>query len=207
MGYTSGVETQPRTRLQVDVRRDQLLSLALELFRDRTYDEISIEEIAKAAGVSKGLLYHYFKGKRAFYVAAVRQAANDLIDETDPGDLVGAPNTKAMRQSMLSFLNYVGSSGKAYTFLMRGGMGNDPEVMAIIEETREAFLTRTIERLGTPPADEMARLLLRGWIGFVESISLDWAEKKHVPVEKLCDQMMKTSYAMITAAISSRPKA
>ena len=60
-----------RTRLQVDIRRQQLLELGLELFAHQTYDGLSIDEIAKRAGVSKGLLYHYFPSKRAFYVAAV----------------------------------------------------------------------------------------------------------------------------------------
>ncbi|MBW2509289.1 MAG: TetR/AcrR family transcriptional regulator, partial [Deltaproteobacteria bacterium] len=72
-----------RTRLQVDVRRQQLLELGLELFASQSYDELSIDEIARRAGVSKGLLYHYYPSKRAFYVAAVREAARQLLEETD----------------------------------------------------------------------------------------------------------------------------
>jgi AcrR family transcriptional regulator len=64
-----------RARLQVDERRTQLLELGLRLFTDRSYDELSIDDIARAAGISKGLLYHYFPSKRDYYVEVVRRAA------------------------------------------------------------------------------------------------------------------------------------
>ena len=52
-------EKPPRARLLVDERRAQLLALGLRLFAEHSYDEVSIDELARAAGVSKGLLYHY----------------------------------------------------------------------------------------------------------------------------------------------------
>src|SRR5688572_23935942 len=62
-------------RLATDERRTQLLDLGRELFNTRPFDDISIDEIAAAAGISKGLLYHYFPSKRHFYVETVREAA------------------------------------------------------------------------------------------------------------------------------------
>src|SRR5512135_3525874 len=73
-----------RARLDVDERRAQLLALGLELFSERAYDAISIDEIALAAGISKGLLYHYFPTKRDFYAAAIREASRQLLDCTRP---------------------------------------------------------------------------------------------------------------------------
>ena len=69
-----------RSRLAVDERRAQLLELGLRLFGTRPYDEVSIDDIAADAGVSKGLLYHYFGSKRAFYVATVQHAAAVLLE-------------------------------------------------------------------------------------------------------------------------------
>src|SRR4051812_45882941 len=74
----------PRARLDVDERRAQLLSLGLERFSERSYDEVSIDDLARAAGISKGLLYHYFPTKRDFYIAALAQAAEQLLAATDP---------------------------------------------------------------------------------------------------------------------------
>src|SRR5690242_4164925 len=72
-------EARARVRLDVDERRAQLVALGLAEFGTRTYDDVSIDLIAQAAGISKGLLYHYFPTKRAFYVACVREAAARLL--------------------------------------------------------------------------------------------------------------------------------
>ena len=69
-----------RARLDVDARRRQLLALGTALFGSRPYDEVSIDEVARTAGISKGLLYHYFPTKRDFYVATVREAAAELVE-------------------------------------------------------------------------------------------------------------------------------
>ena len=70
--------TAKRSRLTVDERREQLVRLGVDIFSERPYDEVSIDEIAAAAGISKGLLYHYFPSKRDFYVAVVRHGAAQL---------------------------------------------------------------------------------------------------------------------------------
>src|SRR5438445_6224051 len=73
-----------RLRLATDERRAQLVELGKRIFNERAYDEISIDEIAAAAGISKGLLYHYFSSKRVFYVESVRAAAREMIERTAP---------------------------------------------------------------------------------------------------------------------------
>src|SRR5579871_3685522 len=73
---------RPRTRLLVDERRAQLIALGIQVFGERPYDDVSIEDLARAAHISKGLLYHYFPTKRDFYVAAIGQATKDLLAKT-----------------------------------------------------------------------------------------------------------------------------
>src|SRR5256885_4812542 len=74
----------PRIRLDLDARREQLMRVGLELFSTNSYDAVSIDEIAARAGISKGLLYHYFPSKREFYVAGVRAAAAQLREVVEP---------------------------------------------------------------------------------------------------------------------------
>ncbi len=191
-----------RSRLQVDERRAQLLDLALELFADRTYEEISIDEIAKAAGISKGLLYHYFPGKRAFYVEAVRMAAQQLLDETEV-----APNSDAIegaRQSIGSYLAFVEERAKAYSFLMKGGMAADPEVREIIDGTRALIVERmagNLMELGSGELPPKARLIMRGYVGFVEASVLHWLEDRSVTRDELRDLIMEV-VARLFAAVS-----
>ncbi len=72
------------TRLQVDERRRQLLEFGAELFTRHAFDELSMAAIAREAGVSKALLYHYFPSKADFFEATLRQAADELAARTDP---------------------------------------------------------------------------------------------------------------------------
>ena len=73
-----------KRRLSTDARREQLLASGARLLAARPYDEISIEEIANAAGVSKGLLYHYFPTKKDFLVAAIERGDEELGELTAP---------------------------------------------------------------------------------------------------------------------------
>jgi AcrR family transcriptional regulator len=72
------------SRLSTDARREQLVALGIEIFSERPFDEVSIDDIAAAAGISKGLLYHYFPSKRDFYVAVIRSAADEMQVMTEP---------------------------------------------------------------------------------------------------------------------------
>ena len=76
------MSTTTRTRLSPAERREQLLDLGVRLLADRSLDELSIDVLAEEAGISRGLLYHYFGNKAAFHEAVVRHAADDLIART-----------------------------------------------------------------------------------------------------------------------------
>ncbi len=208
LSYTQPRTMQPaRTRLQVDVRRQQLLELGLELFGNQTYDELSIDEIAKRAGVSKGLLYHYFPSKRAFYVAAVREAARELLEETDVDrQLAGHElDPEGIRTRLRAFLVYISRRRVSYSFLLRGGIGTDTEVAEIIEETRQAVLDQMSSRLSRFGADTEApstRLRLRGWLGFLEAASLDWAERQELELEEFLELLVEMAGAVFAAILS-----
>ena len=199
-----------RTRLQVDERRQQLLALGLELFARQTYDELSIDEIAKTAGVSKGLLYHYFPSKRAFYVASVQEASRQLLEETNTApspEAIDQPDPKAIRAGLRAFLAYVLERRVAYAFLLRGGVGTDPEVGEIIEGTRQALIDRMFSRLakfGVRRDDPVTRLKLRGWIGLIESASLDWVESQQLDIDAFSDLLVEMTM-LIVASLVPRP--
>lgn len=176
-----------RQRLHVDERKSQLLDLAIDLFGDRSYEEISIDEFAKQGGISKGLLYHYFPSKRALYVAAVKHAADRLLQKTKVEQSSRPGRHDALRQGLAAYLRYVEEHAAAYAFLLRSGVGSDDEVAAIVEETRSRFAARVGEGIGLDEQDVEGRLLIRGWIGFVEATSLAWAEERSVSRERLLE--------------------
>src|SRR5271154_7481747 len=72
----------PRRRLSPEDRRAELLALGAEVFGQRPYDDVRIDEIAERAGVSRALMYHYFPDKRAFFAAVVKDEADRLYEAT-----------------------------------------------------------------------------------------------------------------------------
>jgi len=166
----------PRARLDVDERRRQLVALGIELFAARSYDEVSIDELAREAGISKGLLYHYFPTKRDFYVATVREAARQLLERT--ATPTGMDPLERLRAGLDAYLGYVIEHAPAYAALLRSGIGADAEVARIVDETREAFVTRLVEGAPVEGREPLVRAALRGCVGFVEAATLEWIERR-----------------------------
>lgn len=195
-----------RARLQVDERRSQLLDLGLQLFTEHTYDELSIDDIARAAGISKGLLYHYFPSKRDYYVEVVRRAAGHLVE------VIAAVGVDASPDSLLhgidAYLDFVEQHARSFTAVMRGGVGSDAEVQAIVEAARTAIGDRIISRLDVPNPPPLLRAALRGWIGFVEAASLDWLARRDLPRAELRDLLahMAVAALMTSSTLPGAPK-
>jgi AcrR family transcriptional regulator len=198
-------EKRPRRqRLETDERRAHLLELSMQAFSDRAYDDVSIDDIARAAGISKGLLYHYFPTKRDFYIAGLREAARQLTDKVLAAPTSAAPLEK-LRHGLDTYLEHVLRHARAYRSLLRGGIGTDPEVAAVVEGVRATFRERLLEDAeGSPLAGArdkpILRLALHGWIGFVEAATLDWCERRDVPQAALRDLLVDMAFTTVKVA-------
>lgn len=164
-----------RVRLRPAERRAQLLELALERISARPYDDFSMDELAARAGVSKGLLYHYWPTKKDFYVAALREATRQMLVLVEPPS--GLAVEEALRAGLDAYLAYVLEHAKAYRAVLRGGIGSDPDVLSVADEFRRAIFERVLElgELGGAPA--LVRTAVRAWIGMVEAASLELIEE------------------------------
>jgi AcrR family transcriptional regulator len=200
----SATKLEPtRARLDVEERRRQLVALGHKLFSSRTYDEVSIDELAKAAGISKGLLYHYFPTKRDFYIATVREAAQQLLDRTDtPRQMDLADRLTA---GVDAWLQYVSEHGPAFISLLRSGIGADVEVARIVDDTREAFLMRLLEEAPIEKPAAIVRIALRGWVGLVESSAIEWlGSPSGVERSALRDFFVETLLKIVQATAPSK---
>ena len=65
--------TPKYSRLDPAQRRDQILDAANALFAERGYEEVSVEDIARSAGVTRGLVHHYFGGRKDVYIALLER--------------------------------------------------------------------------------------------------------------------------------------
>src|SRR3954463_14784118 len=94
-----------RVRLSPEARRAQLIGLGVELLATRRLDELSVELIAKTAGISRGLLFHYFASKQEFHLEVARAAAADTPPRTEADPAL--PPVEALRVALTSFVDYV----------------------------------------------------------------------------------------------------
>jgi len=173
--------TSPRVRMTPDNRREQLLELGVRLFAHRSLDELSIETLAEEAGISRGLLYHYFGNKRDFHRAVVRKAADDLIAITAPSE--AGTSFERMLGSLASYVDYVIANREGYLSLVKGAAGGNEDMREIYEEARSALTDRIFES-STP--EELAeyglvdtpavRLMVRGWSALTEEVVLAWID-------------------------------
>ena len=191
-----------RIRLDNDQRRAQLLELAKRAFSDRSYDEVSIDDLAKVAGISKGLLYHYFPTKRDLYVAGLREIADALVDAVIQVS-EELPPIDRIRHSVDAYLEHIARHSRAFVALMRGGIGSDPEVAAVVDSVRTRLFDRLLagSSLATMLAgDARFETAIRGWIGFVEASSIDWCANPRLSPVDLRELMTAVLFEILRVA-------
>lgn len=176
-------------RLTPETRRAQLLEVGRRLFLERSYDDLSMDEVAVLGGVSKGLLYHYFPTKREFYMAVLNSAVDEMIEIVRPQP--GLAPAEQLRVALEGYLAYVEEHAPAYRAVLRGGIGTDPQVVAIADRFRDTAYGLILTATPAAVTDELA-LAVRGWIGFVEAISLEWLRARRPPRDRLTELLIET---------------
>ena len=189
-----------RVRLTPERRREQLLDLGVRLFAHRPVEEISIEVLAEEAGVSRGLMYHYFGNKRDFREAVCRRAAADLVEQTAP-PVEGDPLERLLA-SVTAYLDYVIGNYEVYLSLVRSAQSGNQTLRAVYDEARSALTDRifTEDAQGSViPDTPAARLLVRGWAAMAEELVLAWmAEPGDVTRAQLLDLVAGSLPALVT---------
>ncbi|MFI9257658.1 TetR/AcrR family transcriptional regulator [Streptomyces sp. ISID311] len=174
------------TRLTSDQRREQLVGIGLEMLADRSLDELSTDEVARRAGISRGLLFHYFDSKRDFYRAVVRAECDRFTAATEPD---GSLEPVAwMRAFIAGFVAYVLEHRQVYLALVRGAAGSHPAVTDIVGATRATVARRVHDgrrRLGMPDAPQ-AELATRAWMAFAEEAATTWPAEQPGARDELC---------------------
>ncbi|KOV50398.1 TetR family transcriptional regulator [Streptomyces sp. AS58] len=184
----------------VEERRQQLIGVALELFSRRSPDDVSIDEIASAAGISRPLVYHYFPGKLSLYEAALQRAADDLAGRfVEPAE---GPLGARLLRVMGRFFDFVDEHGPGFSALMRGGPAvGSSTTNALIDSVRQAAYDQIIAHLGVEEPPARLELVVRSWISLAESTALIWLDGRRIPRAELEVQLVHDFAAL--AAVSA----
>lgn len=188
----------PRTRLDPDARRAQLVELGLKMLSTRPLDRVAIDDIAAEAGISRGLLFHYFPTKRDYHLAVARAAAGDLLRRTDPDPSLDT--LSQLRASVEAFVDHVAANPDAFIAFIRGSGGSDPELREVSDETRDAFTDRVLGRLGTPSPSPRLRLAVRGWVAFTEEVTVEWLAQGSLARDEVVGLIVDALVALVVMA-------
>ena len=193
-----------RVRLDLDERRTQLLTLGIDLFSENGYDDISIDGLAEAAGISKGLLYHYFGSKREYYVATVKAASAQLQKLTAPD--ASLPPEERLPAAIDRHLQYIEAHKAVYLAIYRSGAAVAPEVSKILDAHRNVILGYFLEGLGLSKPRPILRTALRAWIAMVEGAGLDWVSNPTISRDQLRDLLVSGYLALLGKTLELDPE-
>ena len=161
----------PRTRRSAGDRRAQLVAIGLELLPTTPVQELTIDEVARRAGISRSLLFHYFPSKRDYYAAVTRAAARAMEEHLLPRS---GPATAGEVDGMLErYVGWVETYRESHLAFVRGAAGGDPWVSEVYEETRTRLVDVALETLGLPD-DALRRQLVLAWFAFTEDLVGQW---------------------------------
>ena len=183
------------TRLESDERRAQILACARRVFSAHHPGEVSLARVASEAGVTRGLLHHYFGTKRDLYLEVVRSMVSPppaLLEDIPAGD----------RETVLShavdlFLDAVRANRETWLATVGAqGFGRDAEVEAVLEEAREATAARVIELAAARPSAQL-RAAIRAYAAFAEAASVDWLQRRRLTRAQIHALLLGTLVALV----------
>lgn len=167
---------KPRTKPPAKPdRRAELIAVGRRLFARTSYDALSLDDIARQAGVAKGLIYYYFTNKRGYYLAVVEDSVSALVSNAE-----GRPELQPRERVLHTldyYLRFARGHEAAYRTIVSGGVGFDKDVLAIRTRVRTRLIHMiALGAYGTTELAPVARTALTGWLSYVEGATLDWLE-------------------------------
>jgi AcrR family transcriptional regulator len=205
--YGGAVEPARASRLAPDARRDQLIRKGIELVGQHGHEEMSITELARAAGISKGLLYHYFPTKSDFVVAIFRQAREDLEERIKTDDAALEP-AQRLTASLSAFLDYAEEHAAGFQALVRARSGDDAAIRAELAHGRRRRIDQLVDvaavRAGTDRASVESPALeaaIEGWLAFSETVVVRWLSDRKLQRVEVLHLLRNSLLAAIDSAL------
>jgi AcrR family transcriptional regulator len=194
------VSVTPRRRLTGEERRAAILDSALAVFAERGYHASSIDDIARAGGTSKALIYEHFDSKQELYAELLERHAGELFERLAAAiQAAGTAGSARLAAGLDAFYGFVEEHRVAWRMLFREA--NDPEMVAVLErivaQVTDVVAALIAEDPGSRSAyhDDATReqgiqMLAQMLVGSVQSLANWWADHQDVPRATLVEMTM-----------------
>lgn len=156
-------------------RRRQLLEVARKVFGRRGYHTVTMESVAKEAGVTKPILYDHFPSKRELYLALLESDLSTLQKALAEGLENSRGNRERIRASFQTYFDFVDEHAEGFRLLMQEAVGGDRHFRDLVFQFRDEVLDRVTEVLvreskGNLDRDRAQDVAL-GLIGMAETVA------------------------------------
>jgi len=159
-----------RTRLSADDRRRQLVGIGLAKLVEKPIHDLPLDEVATEAGISRGLLFHYFPTKRDFYRACIEAAGRRILRTTAPDESL--PPRARVEQMVGLFVDQIDRRRDFYLSLLHGTGAADVSLVEVYDGIWAVATTRVLDALGL---GEASRDVVHAWWAYVEDRALAWS--------------------------------
>jgi len=195
---TSGVQGAqgPRRRLTAEERRESILDAANNVFGEHGFENVRIDDVAAAAGISKALIYEHFESKQELYGELMNRAAIDLLGVlVQAASAPGMEGPLRMENAAAAGFQWVQEHPNAFHMFIRDV--TDPEISEAQEALRRASVTAMADVMEMEPpetrtgmarrqTEQIAEMIVGGWYALAEW----WLRHQDVPREELMTSML-----------------
>jgi AcrR family transcriptional regulator len=198
-------EQGPRRRLTAEERRESILDAANQVFGEHGFENVRIDDVATAAGISKALIYEHFTSKQALHADLIEAQASELYRRI--ADAVEAVETESggarLMAGLEAYLEFVEERREAWRVLFRETV--DPEAAAALDRV-SAQVTALVAALiaqdpgatprdeAHPEADRGIQLLAEMLVGAIQSVANWWDDHKDVRRERVLEAAMEFAW-------------
>jgi AcrR family transcriptional regulator len=177
--------------LSPDERRNELLALGAEVFGQRAYDDVRIDEIAEKAGVSRALMYHYFPDKRAFFAAVLRAESERLFEATNTPPKPGLNLFEQLREGVIAYLRYYEANPNVAWAAYVGAGRSDPVLRGIEDLDNDRQADRIVAGFGGNHLDAEVtrdlRVCVYGWLALTLELCRQRMLDPSIDIDGLAD--------------------
>jgi len=185
-----------RRRLSADERRRQLVAIGLAKIVETPIQDLSMDDIATEAGISRGLLFHYFPTKTDFYLACIAAAGRRMLRTTAPDE--GATGEEQVETVTRLMIEQIERRRGFYLALVHGHGVADPRVSEVMDSVRDGSTERVMTALDVP---EARRDVVRAWWAYTEDRALTWSAvptgERPVPLSRLVEECVAALHALL----------
>ena len=185
-----------RRRLSAEDRRRQLVGIGLSQIVETPIQDLSMDDVAAEAGISRGLLFHYFPTKTDFYLACIAAAGRRILRNTAPD--LGLAGEEQVEMTTRLMVEQIERRRDFYLALVHGHGVADPRVSEVMDSVREGSTERVMAALGV---QESRRPVVRAWWAYTEDRALTWSAvptgERPVPVSVLVEECVAALHALL----------